>query len=406
MTATEAFVQQVQDALSHLYDYAYLQNHPLRECLAGGGVITDRERMRLLRTTLLQAIEDLNPGATVPFRSASGRAYHVLNLHYVEGSTIEQVARELAISERQVYRDLRKAERDLAGVVWELLRSLPPSPALSDRTAERAELVRREAERIGSDPEQVPLGALVDSALQALTPLGEQRGVILDASGTNDVSVLTDRLLARQALMSALSGAIQDAEPGSRVCARVGLIGKQVQVQIRYGRNPATRHDEVSTVAVQQLVQRLGGRWYCSDGTDAAREIRFTLGAPSYTTLLVIDDNQGLAELFSRYLESLGIEILSAQDGREGLRLAIEQAPDLIVLDVMMPKWDGWEVLQWLRDRVESRNIPVVVCSVLDDPQLALSLGAAAFLPKPVNRARLLQTVRELLPNRQGLTRC
>jgi len=59
----------------------------------------------------------------------------------------------------------------------------------------------------------------------------------------------------------------------------------------------------------------------------------------------------------------------------------------------MMPQQDGWEVLQLLRNRRRTRDIPVLVCSVIDDPELAFSLGAAEFLAKPVKREELLEAL-------------
>ena len=85
--------------------------------------------------------------------------------------------------------------------------------------------------------------------------------------------------------------------------------------------------------------------------------------------------------------------MLGAKEGEEGLRLATEGQPDIIVLDVMMPQKDGWEVLQTLHNSEATRHIPVIVCSVLDDARLALSLGAVDHLAKPVTRSRLLQAL-------------
>lgn len=67
--------------------------------------------------------------------------------------------------------------------------------------------------------------------------------------------------------------------------------------------------------------------------------------------------------------------------------------PDVILLDVMMPHQDGWQVLQRLQAQVGTQHIPVIVCSVFDDPELARSLGAVDFLPKPVSRLQLLRAL-------------
>jgi CheY-like chemotaxis protein len=70
--------------------------------------------------------------------------------------------------------------------------------------------------------------------------------------------------------------------------------------------------------------------------------------------------------------------------------------PDAIILDVMMPEMDGWEFLQRLRARPETALIPVVICSIFNDPELAYSLGASLYLPKPVSRDNVLKALRQL----------
>lgn len=108
-------------------------------------------------------------------------------------------------------------------------------------------------------------------------------------------------------------------------------------------------------------------------------------------TVLVIDDNQGLVELLQRYLADQTCSILAATSGAEGVCLAQATVPDAIVLDVMMPQMAGWEVLQRLRNDPRTVHIPVLVCSVINNPELAYSLGAAAFIAKPVGREDILE---------------
>jgi CheY-like chemotaxis protein len=90
--------------------------------------------------------------------------------------------------------------------------------------------------------------------------------------------------------------------------------------------------------------------------------------------------------------------VVGATAGAEVLKLARELAPVAVALDVMMPTQDGWEVLQSLKNDPTTRNIPVIICSVLDDPELAYSLGAAAYLHKPVTQADLLSALAALEP--------
>ena len=148
-----------------------------------------------------------------------------------------------------------------------------------------------------------------------------------------------------------------------------------------------------SLVLARQLVDLLGGEWEASIELEERRLISFSFGVDRRTLLLVIDDNEGLVELFRRYLTGEDYRVIGAPDGVEGQRMAEEHSPDLIVLDVMMPQRDGWEVMQLLRNRQSTRGIPVILCSVVEDPELAFSLGAAEFLSKPVKREELLNAL-------------
>jgi Amt family ammonium transporter len=88
--------------------------------------------------------------------------------------------------------------------------------------------------------------------------------------------------------------------------------------------------------------------------------------------------------------------VVAATSSQEGLHLAQTLEPDAIVLDIMMPEMDGWELLQRLRAHPKTQEIPVVICSVINDPDLARSLGASFFLPKPVSRRAVLDVLQQL----------
>ena len=112
--------------------------------------------------------------------------------------------------------------------------------------------------------------------------------------------------------------------------------------------------------------------------------------------MLIIDDNQDLLELFQRWLNQHGYSAVVARTAREGIELAKQLHPFAISLDLMMPEQDGWDALQTLSTQPDISRIPVIVCSVLQQEDLALSLGASAFLLKPVTTYDLLSTLEEL----------
>lgn len=115
-------------------------------------------------------------------------------------------------------------------------------------------------------------------------------------------------------------------------------------------------------------------------------------------TILVIDDEESAAEVIRRMLERRGLRCVCASDGREGVRRARELRPALIVLDVLMPGTDGWQVLSTLKADPELAEIPVVIVSVTRSQGLGFALGASDYLVKPVDGGRLMEAVGRHLP--------
>ncbi|MGH2457489.1 MAG: response regulator, partial [Chloroflexota bacterium] len=125
----------------------------------------------------------------------------------------------------------------------------------------------------------------------------------------------------------------------------------------------------------------------------AVGRIELVLPTSQQPTVLIVDDNPGMRRLMRRYLTGRSYLVLEAPNAADALRLASEVQPDAVTLDLMMPTTDGWELLQALRSQPRTREIPIVVCSVLKERDLALSLGAADFLAKPISRDALLQAL-------------
>jgi CheY-like chemotaxis protein len=144
-----------------------------------------------------------------------------------------------------------------------------------------------------------------------------------------------------------------------------------------------------------QLAQRLG--WTVTDGDlPGSRRQLVCYTGERCASVLIIDDNQGLVNLLQRYLTDQACRVLTAVNAQEGLRLAQEATPDAILLDVMMPGMQGWEVLQRLHNDPLTVSIPVIVCSVINEPELAQALGAALFLPKPIRQVDVLAALHQL----------
>jgi two-component system cell cycle response regulator len=116
--------------------------------------------------------------------------------------------------------------------------------------------------------------------------------------------------------------------------------------------------------------------------------------------ILVVDDHEQNLELLTAYLDDLGAEIRQARDGIEAIEAVAQRKPDLILLDVMMPRMSGFQVCGKLKSDPATKDIPIVVVTALNevaDVERAVELGADDFLTKPVNRLELMTRVRSLV---------
>ncbi len=387
----EAFVEQVKQVLEHLYDFAYLQQHTLARVYDSGSDLSTRSAGRQLRYELIKAIESLKPVSDTHFRAPDGRLYEVLHLCYVENLTVQEAATELGLSDRQAYRDLKRGQQTVAAVLWDNRLPSPRSPDVGDEEFS----LESEVARLQLNFSPVDIGTLFEQARRGVERLAEQQSVEFAVEPPTAPMILsTDPALAHQIIVSTLSYVVQQARPGVLTASFILETGG-IALALRF---PA-RADSASTPITDSAVARLGQRlhWSMTDQLypNGERSIVLRMISGS-TTILVIDDNEGWVELLNRYLDGSDIMVVATRDGQEGLRKAQEINPSAIILDVMMPDKDGWELLQWLRALPATANVPIIVCTGFNDPQLAWSLGASAFISKPTNRERILEALRDV----------
>ena len=119
--------------------------------------------------------------------------------------------------------------------------------------------------------------------------------------------------------------------------------------------------------------------------------------------VLVVDDDKHAVEILYRLLQKEGFEVLRAQSGREALDVVATNDVDVILLDVMMPEMDGFEVCSKLRAAERTRDIPVILLTAKDDVEtrvLGMKLGVSEFLTKPINKRELFARIRAQLHQR------
>ena len=121
----------------------------------------------------------------------------------------------------------------------------------------------------------------------------------------------------------------------------------------------------------------------------------------SKAKILVVDDDASSLELIEAMLVPNGYEIITANDGSKAVAIIIENKPDLILLDIMMPGLDGYSTLTKIKENKTISKIPVVMLTAMGfqlNKELALRFGAVGYITKPVELAELLKTISRLLP--------
>ncbi len=344
----------------------------------------------------MEAIEALRPADDVPPRAPAWRPFRVLFLRYIETLDTIQIAEQLAISPRQVRREHSRGVDMVVDILWDRYRQASDQgemlPGEEDSPATES-LLDAAVSRLGlaTASALTPLPETIQGAIAVVSGLATGKGVrllALPAVGLPPVAI--DRVVLRQVLLNVLTHLLDNMAGGAlelRAEMREGKVA--VTVEVASGRTKPDLQSDRMLVAQHLLEMQEGQLWGAMTSTGKPA-VHVLLPVLPPTTVLVIDDDQDMLRLFQRYLGGGSYQVVTATSGEEALRVVSELPLQAITLDVMMPSQDGWEVLQLLKNHPATQHVPIIVCSVLRERDLALSLGAAEFLPKPVTQMALL----------------
>ncbi|WP_432982051.1 response regulator [Dactylosporangium sp. CA-233914] len=299
------------------------------------------------------------------------------------------------------------------------------------------DLAKVEAGRLELNPEPISLDAAVGEVITTLRPLTDRKGlqVYLDVPPT--AAVRADPLRLRQILDNLLSNAIKFTPDGGLIAVTVSPAADSVAITVADSGIGIAAEDQerifeefqqvgpaaqrkagtgLGLALTRRLVEAHGG----AIGLESApgEGSRFTIRLPAAEIpreeaadgpaprpgrgrVLVIDDDARAAQLLEAYLTGAGYEVRTAAGGAAGLAEAGTWRPDAILLDVIMPGLDGWDVIRRLKRDEELRVIPVFFATIVDDRRAGLALGATDFFVKPVDHDALLaQLARHVAPAR------
>ncbi|MGF1459359.1 MAG: response regulator transcription factor [Leptolyngbyaceae cyanobacterium] len=121
------------------------------------------------------------------------------------------------------------------------------------------------------------------------------------------------------------------------------------------------------------------------------------------STVLIVDDSSALREMIAGLLVNAGMTILEAKDGSEAQQKIEANPPDLVVLDIVMPNMNGYELTRWIKTNPKTKDVPVVICSSKGeefDRYWGMKQGADAYIAKPFRPTEMVETVKQLLRSR------
>ncbi|HET7677191.1 MAG TPA: response regulator [Candidatus Limnocylindrales bacterium] len=291
------------------------------------------------------------------------------------------------------------------------------------------DLTKVEAGRLELHREDFDIAHAVRESLSGMRPLADRKGIRL-RSLAEPARVVADRGRVRQILYNLISNAIKFTPDGGEVRVECEAGGEELRVSVidtGVGIAPedqARVFEEFSQVGdaerrqggtglglalTRRLIEAHGGRIELESRPGAGSRFTVVLpresdpiaarqdappSAPTRTAggdVLVIEDDPGAVGLLRTYLEEEGYRVRVRADGESGLAAAHEATPAAILLDLLLPGIDGWEVLRELKADARLRDVPVIIVTVLDEREVGLALGAVDYFLKPVDRDALLE---------------
>ena len=342
------------------------------------------------------------------------------------------------------YSELLSEDTDDPAVKEDLNKILSAARHLLGLINDVLDLSKIEAGKMDLYIEPLDLWTVVQEIAGLVTPLCDKRGNTLVVECSDAIGVVhADATKLRQILLNLLSNATKFTEAG-RVTMKVtraplagedwievevsdtgiGMTAEQMnrlfQAFTQADASTASKYGGtgLGLAICRQFARIMGGE--VSVTSEAGKGSTFTLRMParvrrpktapsdaagvssaaassSSTKLsrevLVIDEDESVHRALRKILEPEGFTVISAHTGQEGLRVAREKRPRIIILDILMPDMDAWTVLKELKQHPALSTIPVVLLTMTDDKETGFALGASAFINKPIEQDQLLEAI-------------
>jgi len=298
------------------------------------------------------------------------------------------------------------------------------------------DLAKIEAGKMDLHPEEMSVLDAIHEVTSILEPMARQQGLRLVGTGLAPVGAIqADKSKFKQVLYNLLSNAIkftpspgtitlgvrEDAEQVTVTVADTGIGIKQDDLpklfrEFQQLDGSYTRRYEGTGLGLalcRRFVEMHGGRIWVQSQPGEGSTFTFTLPRQAKVStqpaesptppelvdrplVLVVEDDPLTSQRLTSEIQAAGFQVAHARDGDEALRKAIDILPDLITIETVLPRRDGWEVLQELRRRAATADIPVLICSVTQNPALAQKLGVTEYVGKPWATKTLQEALQRL----------
>lgn len=274
------------------------------------------------------------------------------------------------------------------------------------------------------EPSTVDVAQSLDYAVSLIRERAAKHAITVEvtvAPGIDTIEI--DQLRFKQVLLNLLSNAVKFTPDGGQVEIRADRSGEEMIISVRDtgpgipeqdrerifesfqqgGRGLAREEDTgLGLTLSRRIVELFGGRLWLESELGAGSTFAFSIplhdpaeqqkpgDGGDLPVVLLVDDDRASLDLIQAYLAGTAVRMERAMDGPEALRRARELRPAGIILDLQLPRLDGWQVLAELRADPVTADVPIVIVSVVDDRPRGLAMGAAAYLIKPIGRDDLL----------------
>ncbi len=303
---------------------------------------------------------------------------------------------------------------------------------LLDLVNDVLDLSKVEAGRLDLRREEVDLVLIAQQTVDMMWPMADRKQISMELQGPESLPVWADGGRMRQVAYNLLSNAVKFTPEGGKVVLRVESHASGIRLAVK-DTGPGIAQEEQERIfdafvqgqlggaqeegtglglaLTRRLVELHGGSLELDSQLGLGSEFRVLLPARAVRRasgsagasvnldpaaisdgrrVLVIEDDPNVSRLLEIYLEEAGYQVAVAASGEDGLARAQADHFEAILLDVLLPGLDGWHVLTSLKSEPKTREIPVLIVSVVDDRKMGLALGAVDYLVKPIHRAALL----------------